>query len=124
MSLKDFLKAELGLGRDEIGKVDVKKTFSFFNTSKTKEKLVLSTFEDYDYNGRHVSVEITRDSKEAGTRKKSKPRRDKSNFDKSDFKPFKKNSKSSKGKGKAKGKGQGNKNQNRNKSLERRRRRG
>ncbi len=116
MSLKDFLKAELNLGRDDIGKVDVKGTFSFFNTEKSKEKLVLSTFENYNYMGRQVSVEITKDSKEAGTRKKSKSRRDNPKFSKYDSKSSKGKSKSTKGKSK--------KNQNRNKSLERRRKRG
>lgn len=114
MSLKDFLKAELNLGRDDVGKVDVKGTFSFFNTDKSKEKLVLSTFENYSYMGRQVSVEITKDSKESGTRKRSKPRKGKSNFSKNDSKFSKRKSKSPKGKSK--------KNQNRNKSLERRRR--
>jgi len=116
MSLKDFLKAELNLGRDDIGKVDVKGTFSFFNTQKSKEKLVLGTFENYSYNGRIVSVEITKESKESGTKRKGKPRRDGSKFSKNDPKASKSKGKSSKGKSK--------KNQNRNKSLERRRRKG
>jgi len=109
MSLKDFLKAELNLGRDDVGKVDVKGTFSFFNTHKSKEKLVLSKFEDYNYNGRHVSVEITKESKEAGTKKGGKFKKGKPKFSKG-------KSKSPKGKSK--------KNQNRNNSLERRRKRG
>ena len=118
MSLKDFLKAELNLGRDDIGKVDVKKTFSFFNTHKSKEKLVLNTFDNYDYNGRLVSVEITRESKEAGTKKKSKSRRDNSKPKSFSFKSKSKSNKSRSDKPKSK------KNQNRNKSLERRRRKG
>jgi ATP-dependent RNA helicase DeaD len=109
MSLKDFLKAELNLGRDDIGKVDVKGTFSFFNTDKAKEKLVLSTFENYNYMGRDVNVEITKESKEAGTKRGGKPRKGKSQFSKSKPKSFR---------------GKANKNQNRNKSLERRRRKG
>jgi ATP-dependent RNA helicase DeaD len=33
MSLKDYLKETLDLGRDDVFKVDVKEGFSFFNTS-------------------------------------------------------------------------------------------
>lgn len=101
MSLKDFLKAELNMGRDDIGKVDVMKTFSFFNTHTSKERQVLKAFENFEYNGRVVSVEITKESKEAGTRNRKKSNRDKGSFPKK----------------------RGPKNQNRNKSLERRRRR-
>ena len=101
MSLKDFLKAELNMGRDEVGKVDVKKTFSFFNTPKSTEQKVLSTFENFSYNGRSVNVEVTEDKRGSGRgRSKSKSNRNK------DFKP----KKHRKGK-----------NQSRNKSLERRR---
>ena len=32
MQLKDFLKEQLELGRDDVFKVDVKESFSFFNT--------------------------------------------------------------------------------------------
>jgi len=102
MSLKDFLKEQLDLGRDEVGKVDVKKTFSFFNTPKSKEQKVFSTFENFNYNGRSVNVEITEDKRNSGRGKS----RGKSNRNKG-FKP----KKHRKGK-----------NQSRNKSLERRRR--
>jgi len=103
MSLKDFLKEELKLGRDEVGKVDVKKTFSFFNTPKSTEQKVFSTFENFNYNGRSVNVEITEDKGGSGRKKsRGKSKRHKG------FKP----KKHRKGK-----------NQSRNKSLERRRKR-
>jgi ATP-dependent RNA helicase DeaD len=102
MSLKDFLKAELNLGRDDVGKVDVKKTFSFFNTPKSAEQLVFSKFENFSYNGRSVNVEITEDKGGSG-RGRSKGKSNRRN----DFKPKKHR--------------KGN-NQSRNKSLERRRR--
>jgi ATP-dependent RNA helicase DeaD len=73
MDLKDFLKAELNLTSDDVGKVDVMKTFGFFNTSKSFEQKVLSTFENMEYNGRKISVEITKDKKKFGG-KKSKSR--------------------------------------------------
>ena len=41
MSMKDFLKAELKLGRDDVFKVDTKNTFSFFNVENNHAELVL-----------------------------------------------------------------------------------
>lgn len=101
MSLKDFLKEQLNLGRDEVGKVDVKKTFSFFNTPKSTEQKVFSTFENFNYNGRSVNVEITEDKGGSG---RSNSR-----------------GKSNRGKGFKPKKHRKGKNQSRNKSLERRR---
>jgi len=66
MSLKDFLKENLNLGRDDVGKVDVKDTFSFFNTPKSQEDKVFKTFEKFDFNGRSVNVEITKDKGRGG----------------------------------------------------------
>jgi ATP-dependent RNA helicase DeaD len=59
MSLKDFLKAVLELGKDEVFKVDVMPSFSFFNTDKTIEGRVLDFFKDFTYQGRYINVEIT-----------------------------------------------------------------
>lgn len=73
MALKDFLKAELNLTSDDVGKVDVMKTFGFFNTPKALEQKVISTFENMEYNGRKISVEITKDKKKFD-KKKSKNR--------------------------------------------------
>lgn len=73
MALKDFLKAELNLTSDDVGKVDVMKTFGFFNTSKSLEQKVLAAFENMEYNGRKISVEITTDKKKFD-KKKSKNR--------------------------------------------------
>ncbi|OZV68143.1 DEAD/DEAH box helicase [Winogradskyella aurantia] len=59
MSLKDFLKDMLDLGKDDVFKVDVKDSFSFFNTDKSIEDKVLSFFTDFKHEGRFVNVEIT-----------------------------------------------------------------
>ena len=75
MALKDYLKAELNLTSENVGKVDVMKTFGFFNTPKELEDKVISTFKNKVYNGREVSVEITKDNKKSGN--KSSKRRDK-----------------------------------------------
>ncbi|OAB78886.1 DEAD/DEAH box helicase [Cochleicola gelatinilyticus] len=66
MSLKDFLRDLLQLGQDDVYKVDVKDSFSFFNTDKVHEALVTSVFEDFQLEGRRVSVEISKDTGRRG----------------------------------------------------------
>jgi ATP-dependent RNA helicase DeaD len=68
MKLKDFLKEELELGRDDVFKVDCKETFSFFNTEKEHQEKVLAFFTDYKKDGRFVNVEITEDKGGRGGR--------------------------------------------------------
>lgn len=108
MSLKDFLREILELGRDDVFKVEVKDSFSFFNTEKEHQEKVLAFFTDFKHNGRFVNVEVSenrggggrrRDRKHSGGKRndrrsgsdsknrkerrpsegKSKPRRSKSN---------------------------------------------
>lgn len=84
MSLKDFLKEVLELGRDDVFKVDVKDSFSFFNTEKENEKKVLDFFTDFKYNGRFVNVEVSTDrgggrNRNRGRRRDDKKRNDKRN---------------------------------------------
>ncbi len=108
MSLKDFLKETLELGRDGVAKVDVKNTFSFFNVPNDDVEKVKATFEEFKLFGRHVNVEITKDKKTRGGGFKGK-----------------RSSKSGGGKGRfgnSKGKSFGkNKDRSVNKSIERRR---
>lgn len=66
MSLKDFLKAVLELGRDDVFKVDVKDSFSFFNTDKKHEEKVLAFFTDFKYDGRFVNVEVSENKGRSG----------------------------------------------------------
>lgn len=61
MSLKDFLKEVLELGRDDVFKVEVKETFSFFNTDAEHMAKVTEFFTDFKYNGRYVNVEVSTD---------------------------------------------------------------
>lgn len=70
MSLKDFLKEVLELGRDDVFKVDVKDSFSFFNTEKALQEKVLSFFTDFKYNGRFVNVEVSEDKGRGTSRRK------------------------------------------------------
>ncbi len=76
MKLKDFLKEQLGLGRDDVFKVDTKDTFSFFNTEKEHQEKVLAFFTDFKHNGRFVNVEITEDKPNRGGRGRGRRRDD------------------------------------------------
>ena len=62
MSLKDFLKEMLNLEKDDLYKVDVKDSFSFFNTDTKHQELVMNFFKDFELEGRRVSVEISKDT--------------------------------------------------------------
>lgn len=59
MTLKDFLKDNLDLGRDDVFRVDVKESFSFFNTNSEIAEKVIAYFQDFQHQGRRVSVEIS-----------------------------------------------------------------
>jgi ATP-dependent RNA helicase DeaD len=70
MKLKDFLKEVLELGRDDVFKVDVKESFSFFTTEKTLQEKVLAFFTDFKHDGRFVNVEISEDKGRSTSRGK------------------------------------------------------
>ena len=71
MRLKDFLKETLSLGRDDVYKVDVKESFSFFNTDADKKQYVLAHFNDLKVDGRFVNVEeSTNTGGDGGRRRK------------------------------------------------------
>ena len=60
MSLKDFLRDTLGLGRDDVFKVDVKEGFSFFNTDAEHSEKVLDILNSFQMDGRRINVEISK----------------------------------------------------------------
>jgi len=60
MSLKDFLRDTLALGRDDVFKVDVKEGFSFFNTDAEHTNVVLETLNNMHYEGRRINVEVSK----------------------------------------------------------------
>lgn len=68
MSLKDFLKDNLELGRDDVFKVEVKESFSFFNTEKELQEKVLAFFTDFKHNDRYVNVEVSENRGGGGRR--------------------------------------------------------
>ena len=69
MSLKDFLKEVTGLG-EGVYRVDCKDSFSFFNTDTEHKDTILALFEDFQLKGRSVHVEITKDTRGGGGKRK------------------------------------------------------
>lgn len=70
-SLKDYLKEVLGLERDDVYNVDTKNTFSFFNTDANLTPLVLETFENHQYQGRKVNIEVSSKPERNSRRKRN-----------------------------------------------------
>jgi len=60
MTLKDFLKETLDLGRDDVFKVDVKEGFSFFNTDAEHTDKVMEVLNNVQLEGRRINVEISK----------------------------------------------------------------
>jgi ATP-dependent RNA helicase DeaD len=60
MTLKDFLKETLDLGRDDVFKVDVKEGFSFFNTDAEHTDKVMEILNNVQLEGRRINVEISK----------------------------------------------------------------
>ncbi|WP_100615962.1 DEAD/DEAH box helicase [Confluentibacter citreus] len=95
MSLKDFLKDILELGRDDVFKVEVKESFSFFNTEKELQEKVLAFFTDFKHNDRYVNVEVSenrggggggrRDDRRGGGRRDEKRGGERRSAPRSDF---------------------------------------
>ena len=70
MSLKDFLRDQLGLEKDDIYKVDTKDSFSFFNTDANLTPLILETFQDFKVDGRFINVEVSKSPGRSGKGKR------------------------------------------------------
>ena len=69
MSMKDFLREALELNQGDVFKVDVKDSFSFFNTETVHMPKVLEFFSDFKQNGRYINVEITEQKARRGNRR-------------------------------------------------------
>lgn len=110
MKLKDFLKEVLELGRDDVFKVDVKDSFSFFNTEKTVQEKVLAFFTDFKHNGRFVNVEVSEDR---GGRSRGGKRRDGGKRRRRDDKPRSERRSRRSEKSNVKDKGKGNRKERR-----------
>ena len=70
MTLKDFLRDTLGLGRDDVFKVDVKEGFSFFNTDAEHADTVLSSLNSMHLEGRRINVEISKNDGGSNNRRR------------------------------------------------------
>lgn len=66
MSLKDFIRDLTQLGKDDLYKVDVMNSFSFFNTDEKHKDMVLGVFEDFKLEGRKIFVEISKEGRKKG----------------------------------------------------------
>ncbi len=60
MSLKDFIRDTASLGREDIFRVDVKDSFSFFNSEAAVTDQILNTFTEFKVDGRFVNVEVSK----------------------------------------------------------------
>ncbi|MGB0294100.1 MAG: DEAD/DEAH box helicase [Flavobacteriaceae bacterium] len=69
-SLKDYIRDESGLDRDDIFKVDTKSTFSFFNVDAKNRELIFSTIHQNNYKKREVRIEVS--SEPSSSKSKSK----------------------------------------------------
>lgn len=84
MSLKDFLKETLELGRDDLFKVDVKEGFSFFNTNAEHADKVMDILNNVNHQGRRVNVEISTGGGSSGSRRDHNNRKGDRNFNRSE----------------------------------------
>ena len=71
MSLKDFLRDTVNVGKDDLYRVDVKDSFSFFNTDAEHRDTILNTFQDFKVDGRFVNVEVSKSPEGGGGRRRS-----------------------------------------------------
>jgi ATP-dependent RNA helicase DeaD len=60
MSLKDFIRDTVGLQKDDVFKVDVKESFSFFNSDADTTEQILAKFTEFKVDGRFVNVEVSK----------------------------------------------------------------
>ncbi|MDV7138555.1 DEAD/DEAH box helicase [Maribacter sp. TH_r10] len=68
MSLKDFIRDTVDLDKDDVFKVDVKESFSFFNTDAEVTEKILATFTEFKVDGRFVNVEVSKNPGGGGGR--------------------------------------------------------
>ena len=76
-TLKDFVRSYLKLGVDDVFQVEVMKNFSFFSTHKKHRDLVLKSFENFNFDNRSISVELTKKWKTFSAKKNKKKKNSK-----------------------------------------------
>lgn len=85
MSLKDFLRESLDLGRDDLYKVDVKEGFSFFNTDAQHSDRVMEILNNLQHEGRRINVEISTSGGGSSRRNHNNRRGDRGGFERKSF---------------------------------------
>ncbi|HLT66169.1 MAG TPA: DEAD/DEAH box helicase [Flavobacterium sp.] len=85
MSLKDFLRETLDLGRDDLYKVDVKEGFSFFNTDAQHSDRVMEILNNLQHEGRRINVEISTSGGGSSRRDHNNRRGDRGGFERKSF---------------------------------------
>lgn len=85
MSLKDFLRESLDLGRDDLYKVDVKEGFSFFNTDAQHSDRVMEILNNLQHEGRRINVEISTSGGRSPRRDHNNRRGDRGGFERKSF---------------------------------------
>ena len=62
----------------EIGKIEILKTFSFFEIDKSSEKKVINAFKDVSRDGIKVKLEVSKSKEKPDTPKRFKKKRERS----------------------------------------------
>jgi ATP-dependent RNA helicase DeaD len=65
-TLKDFIQETMKFGRDDVFKVDVKESFSFFNADAKSTEAIIAMFTEFKLDGRFINVEVSKNSRESG----------------------------------------------------------
>jgi ATP-dependent RNA helicase DeaD len=80
-----------GLEKKDIGKIDLKGAYSFFEVEKGREEQILRSFKGTEYQGRPIRVDIAGpDSGGGSERPEGRDRKFRKDFKKPFKKPFKK----------------------------------
>ena len=98
-SLKNYIRKQLKVSPEDVYRVDVKESFSFFNTNVDLQQYVLDTLTNSTFKGRRISVEVSiNPESDRGTRRRrrSKSKKERYKDQNHPYKSKKKNRKSSK----------------------------
>lgn len=74
-TLKDFIQETMELDRDDVFRVDVKESFSFFNTDVKHTDAILQKFSEFKLNGRFINVEVSKTKEGGGGRNRGDRKR-------------------------------------------------
>lgn len=72
--LLEVLDEYAGVGKKDVGKIDLKGAYSFFEISKEKADEIVRGFEGVEFEGRQIRVEVTGKDNDGGRNRSSKSR--------------------------------------------------